>query len=76
MELLPEDVKFFVTESNRIEGIHRKPTMAELLAHVNLMAVAGVDGNDLQRFVDVVQPGKKLRSEAGMNVPCLSGSHP
>lgn len=73
MELAPEDLVKFVTESNRIEGIHRKPTMAELRAHCVFLALDGVAVPDLETFVKVVAPGKLLRRAAGMNVRV--GSH-
>lgn len=68
MELAPEDLIKFVTESNRIEGIHRKPTMAELRAHCVLLALDKVTVADVEAFVEVVAPGKPLRREAYMNV--------
>lgn len=68
MELLPDDVRHFVTESNRIEGIHRKPTMAELRAHCVFLAVDYVTIDALETLVGVVAPGKPLRDRSGLNV--------
>lgn len=68
MELLPDDLRLFVTESNRIEGIHRKPTMAELRAHCVFLALEVPTIADLQAFVQVVAPGKPLRQQEGQNV--------
>lgn len=68
IELLPDDVRLFVTESNRIEGIHRKPTIAELRAHCVLLAIPMVSAHHLEAFVDVVAPKSPLRRKVGMNV--------
>ena len=58
----------FVRESNAIEGIQRDPTEAEIAAHAAFLNLEEINIPDLERFVDVVQPGAKLRSRAGMNV--------
>jgi hypothetical protein len=63
----------FVRESNRIEGIFRDPTTAELNEHARFMDVPFVDVSDLEEFVSIYQPGKELRRRAGMNVRV--GSH-
>jgi hypothetical protein len=68
MELLPPDLVNFVTESNRIEGIHRKPTVAELRAHCVFLAADYVTISDLEALVRTVAPGKPLRDQPGMNV--------
>ena len=68
MELQPADLVPFVTESNRIEGIHRKPTMAELRAHCVLLSYPMLSVHHIEAFVDVVAPGKPLRRRAGMDV--------
>jgi hypothetical protein len=67
-ELYPDDVRFFATESNRIEGIHRKPTIAELRAHCVFLAVDYPTISDLEAFVKTVAPGKPLRDRPGLNV--------
>jgi hypothetical protein len=58
----------FVTESNRIEGIHRKPTKAELAAHMTFLGLPAVTVPDIERFVASVAPGHSLRREPGHNV--------
>lgn len=58
----------FVRESNRIEGIHRKPTATEINAHRALLQLNRVEIGHLEGFVMVVQPGAKLRATRGMNV--------
>jgi hypothetical protein len=68
VELLPTDLVTFVTESNRIEGIHRTPSAAELRAHCVLLAYPMLSVHHLEAFVDVVAPGKPLRRKVGMNV--------
>lgn len=58
----------FVCESNRIEGIVREPTKAEIAAHEKLLLLPYVAVDDLIRFVGVIAPGKLLRTEPGMDV--------
>lgn len=67
------DLRFFVRESNRIEGIRRAPLKRELQAHVTLLTTHDLAVMDLAKFVDAVQPGKELRIREGMNVRV--GSH-
>lgn len=64
------EIAAFVRESNRIEGIHREPTDAEIAAHIRLLATpAGCfDVKTLQDFVAIVAPGKLLREKRGMDV--------
>lgn len=61
-------LKEFVRESNRIEGIHRDPTDAEISAHRVLLALPGIAVSDLEDFVKVVQPDAVLRRRPGLNV--------
>lgn len=65
----------FVRESNRIEGIYRDPTDAEIEAHEAFLStsMACLEVSTLQDFVAVVAPGKLLRASAGMDVQV--GSH-
>lgn len=62
------DLKEFVRESNRIEGINREPTAAEIDAHDQFCALRQVALVNLEWFVNVVEPGARLRSEPGLNV--------
>lgn len=72
-----------VAESNRIEGIHRAPTAAELAEHERFMnmSIESMQVHELERFVSVCQPGAKLRSRPGMDVrvgnhfPPRGGAH-
>lgn len=58
----------FVTETNRIEGILRDPTDAEITEHNRFVALDAVTIADLEHFVSVYQPGARLRDQMGMNV--------
>lgn len=58
----------FVTESNRIEGIHRPPSDIEMEASKTFLSLDVVKVSDLVTFVAFCQPGAKLRTEVGMNV--------
>lgn len=57
----------FVQESNRIEGIHRKPTTEEIGAHAQLLATAELTVECVSGFVWTVARAS-LRSLHGMNV--------
>lgn len=65
MIFMPED---FVRESNRIEGIHRDPTKAEIDEYHRFMALDAVTIQDMEDFVRVYQPDAHLRVSRGMNV--------
>ncbi len=67
------DLKFFVAESNRIEGIRRAPIKRELQAHVDLLALPELSVINVAKFVSSIQPGAELRIRPGMNVRV--GSH-
>lgn len=58
----------FVEESNKIEGIVRPPTMAELEATKRFLRLGKVTLSDLCEFVEICQPGARIRLEPGMNV--------
>jgi hypothetical protein len=60
-------LKDFVTESNRIEGIDRIPTAAEITAHEEFLYDQPTVGR-LISFVAAVQPDAKLRDEPGLDV--------
>jgi hypothetical protein len=57
-----------VRETNRIEGILREPTEAEVMEHERFVALDAVSITELQRFVSVYQPNARLRSIPGLNV--------
>lgn len=58
----------FVRESNRIEGIHRDPTGAEIDAHAAFLYLSVPTVEAMQAFVEVIAPGHVLREEVGLNV--------
>lgn len=63
----------FVRESNRIEGILRRPRQAEVTAHRKLLGEPWLGVEDLVEFVRVAQPDARLRSAIGLDVQV--GSH-
>jgi Fic family protein len=60
--------KLFITESNFIEGITRKPTQDEIDMHVKFLSSEEVTMELLQDFVNVYQPTAQIRYIIGMNV--------
>lgn len=62
------DLLKFVAESNRIEGIDREPTDAEMAVHDKLLSLSVITIADMEAFVSVVAPGKVLRRKPYMNV--------
>lgn len=63
-----ETMARFVAESNRIEGIRRDPTKAEIVAGLRFIGLDQVTIEELEQFVQVCQPGAELRTRAGMDV--------
>jgi hypothetical protein len=57
----------FVRESNRIEGILRKPSDAEINVHESFLGLPKVAVRDMERFVETVA-GAGLRKRLGMDV--------
>lgn len=58
----------FIRESNRIEGILREPTTAEIEEYHRFMALPRVEIRDMIQFVSTYEPGAELRDRPGMNV--------
>lgn len=58
----------FVRESNRIEGIRRDPSEAELAEFDRFIWLPRIALDDVVRFVAVYQPGAHLRDRAGLDV--------
>ncbi len=58
----------FIRESNKIEGILRKPTEAEVSEFNRFKHLQAVELNDMIQFVSTYQPGAELRERRGMNV--------
>jgi len=67
MTTLDEDLTRFVTESNRIEGIGLATTQ-EVETHALFLNIKQVRVAHLEDFVDLTQPGAKLRVVKGMDV--------
>jgi Fic/DOC family len=57
-----------VEESNRIEGIFRPPTGAEIREHERFVRLENLSISELQTFVKIFQPHARLRSFPGMDV--------
>lgn len=62
-----DQLREFVIESNRIEGIRRDPTDYELLAHAAFLPLQKVTVADMESFVREVA-ARPLRDVAGRNV--------
>lgn len=59
---------FFIDESNRIEGINRPATPAEVKEFDRFMALEKITLADMKKFVKVYQPDAELRRMKGQNV--------
>lgn len=67
-----KNLRLFLTESNRIEGIVRlRP--AELAAATEFLSREEIDAYALGRYVQVAQPNARLRSIHGLDV--MVGNH-
>ncbi len=62
------DLRDFVRESNRIEGIHREPTDAEVRATELFLTRDIITVDDLRALVNAYAPGAALRNSPGMDV--------
>lgn len=62
------DLRDFVRESNRIEGITRDPTEAEIAATQAFIKLPALTVQDVCGLVTVYQPGAVLRDRPGLNV--------
>jgi hypothetical protein len=58
----------FVSESNKIEGIRRRPRPAEVRALRIFTELREVTALDVRQLVSVFQPGAVLRDRVGVNV--------
>lgn len=58
----------FIHESNKIEGIYRDPTEAELDEYYRFIDLRHISVEDMEKFVSVYQPNAVLRTESGQNV--------
>lgn len=57
-----------VAESNRIEGIRRLPTAAEVEEFERFVMLKTVTLDDLCKFVSIYQPNARLRDKVGLDV--------
>lgn len=65
----------FIRESNKIEGINREPTLAEIEEYYRFMALDAIRVKDMLQFVSTYQPGAELRDRIDMNV-IVGGYYP
>lgn len=63
----------FLAESNKIERINKNPSNPEIKEYFRFMALEEVTVGDLIQFVNVFEPGAKIRNKPGMNV--MVGNH-
>lgn len=70
---MAKELEAFVRESNRIEGILRDPTPAEIEATAHFIYEAEPSVEAMEALVAVYAPGMPLRRQRGMNVRV--GSH-
>lgn len=57
-----------VSESLRIEGIHRAPKSEEIDEHLRFIRLPSITIADLEQFVSTYQPGHVLRDKVGYDV--------
>ena len=62
------DLKAFVRESNRIEGIEREPLPEEVAALEHFLGLENIEVRDLELLVETFQPGARLRNKPYMDV--------
>lgn len=62
------EARAFMLESNRIEGIHREPTGAEIEATVAFVACERPTVEGMVALVSAYEPDAVLRSRPGLNV--------
>jgi hypothetical protein len=62
------DTREMVAESNRIEGINRPPTDAEISEHERFMRLEKLSVSEIETFARIYQPNARLRSIRGLNV--------
>jgi len=58
----------FIRESNRIEGINRKPTKKELAVAKEILSLGLLFVCNLEGFISTIQPGAMLRDREGLDV--------
>lgn len=74
------DLKEFLYESNRIEGIN-SVTKREITVSMGFLELDKITVKDVENLVNVFEPGAKIRDQIGMNVtvgdysPTAGGPH-
>lgn len=68
------DLKSFMHESLRIEGINRLPSEKEMMATRMFLAIKRPTASNVEEIVEVYQPNAVLRREEGRNVS-VGGYH-
>lgn len=58
----------FVDESNKIEGINRKPTQIELAEFKRLLELKEITVDDIIKFVSIYDPEASLRDDYGLDI--------
>lgn len=74
MQYYPDDyfAAEFIRESNKIEGIFRSPTRAEMDEFHRFMVLPAVTIDTIKQFVIIYEPGAQLRSKKGLDVNIMS----
>ena len=62
-----------IRESNKIEGIIRKPTSQEIVEFERFLSLSVLTIDECNKFVSVYQPNAELRNKVGLNV--IIGTH-
>ncbi|MEO5867240.1 MAG: Fic family protein [Sphingomonas sp.] len=60
------NLRDFVRESNRIEGIHRDPTDGEIAAHADFLWLPVVSVPSIVKLVAILQPDARLRDSTSV----------
>lgn len=68
-------VPHFVRASNRLAGINREPTAAEISAHRGLLAANSLRVENLEQFVRHVAGGARLREAPGIGDRGTEATH-
>ncbi|MFQ5990796.1 MAG: Fic family protein [Nitrospiraceae bacterium] len=63
-----DQLREFVRESERIEGIHREPRRAQVRAHEHFLGLGEPDLQDLCNVALSLEPRARLREQPAMNV--------
>jgi len=70
-----QEIRDFIAESKRIEGIHKEPTGEEVNEYRRFMMLDTVMVEDLEQFVSIYERGHHIRDRIGDDV-VVGGYHP